>query len=48
MVMARLLAYSVEALASARRWFTSFGSCSVLEPLEDLLDRALARPPESA
>jgi len=23
-------------LVSARRWFTSFGSCSVLEPLEDL------------
>ena len=27
-----------EGLASARRWFTSFGSCSVLEPLEDLID----------
>jgi len=25
-----------ETLASARRWFTSFGSCSVVEPLEDL------------
>jgi hypothetical protein len=25
-------------LESARRWFTSFGSCSVLEPLEDLVD----------
>ena len=25
-----------DALASARRWFTSFGSCSVDEPLEDL------------
>jgi hypothetical protein len=24
-------------LAGARRWFTSFGSCSVAEPLEDLL-----------
>jgi hypothetical protein len=24
------------ALASARRWFTSFGSCSVADPLEDL------------
>lgn len=24
-------------LAGARRWFTSFGSCSVSEPLEDLL-----------
>jgi hypothetical protein len=34
-----------EGLASARRWFTSFGSCSVEEPLDDLtalglLDRA--------
>lgn len=27
-----------DGLASARRWFTSFGSCSVLEPLEDLID----------
>ena len=25
-----------DALRSARRWFTSFGSCSVVEPLEDL------------
>jgi hypothetical protein len=25
-------------LAGARRWFTSFGSCSVLQPLEDLRD----------
>lgn len=25
-----------DALDSARRWFTSFGSCSVREPLEDL------------
>jgi hypothetical protein len=23
-------------LVGARRWFTSFGSCSVTEPLEDL------------
>jgi hypothetical protein len=27
-----------EQLTSARRWFTSFGSCSVREPLEDLVD----------
>lgn len=26
---------------STRRWFTSFGSCSVLEPLEDLVDLGL-------
>lgn len=25
-----------DTVASARRWFTSFGSCSVVEPLEDL------------
>jgi hypothetical protein len=37
-------------LTSARRWFTSFGSCSVLEPLEDLidLDRLPDLPLESA
>jgi hypothetical protein len=28
-------------LAGARRWFTSFGSCSVTEPLEDLLQLGL-------
>ena len=27
-----------DGLTSARRWFISFGSCSVLEPLEDLID----------
>ena len=27
-----------EACASARRWFTSFGSCSVLDVHEDLVD----------
>jgi hypothetical protein len=30
-----------DGLASARRWFTSFGSCSVLEPLQDLVDLEL-------
>lgn len=30
-----------DALARTRRWFTSFGSCSVLEPLEDLIDLGL-------
>ena len=35
---ARLAADAREAdLAGARRWFTSFGSCSVSEPLEDLI-----------
>lgn len=34
------------ALASARRWFTSFGCCAVAEPLEDLI--ALGLVPRSA
>ncbi|MCP3421672.1 hypothetical protein [Nocardioides pinisoli] len=29
-------------VASARRWFTSFGSCSVTEPLDDLITLGLA------
>ncbi len=29
-----------------RRWFRSFGSCSVDEPLRDLVQHGLARPPE--
>jgi hypothetical protein len=28
-------------LVSARRWFTSFGSCSVTEPLDDLITLGL-------
>jgi hypothetical protein len=32
-------------LAGARRWFTSFGSCSVTEPLDDLLALGLLEPP---
>lgn len=32
-----------EELARARRWFTSFGSCSVDEPLADLRDLGLVR-----
>ena len=28
-------------LAGTRRWFTSFGSCSVQEPLEDLVGLGL-------
>lgn len=34
-----------EDLAGARRWFTSFGSCSVDEPLEDLIDLGLLEVP---
>jgi hypothetical protein len=31
-------------LSSARRWFTSFGSCSVTEPLDDLITLGLLSP----
>ncbi len=37
-VTGRLHEVGEPGLESARRWFTSFGSCSVLEPLEDLVD----------
>ena len=32
-------------LPSARRWFTSFGSCSVIEPLDDLIALGLLTHP---
>jgi hypothetical protein len=32
-------------LAGARRWFTSYGSCSVGEPLEELMGLGLLEPP---
>ena len=32
-------------LAGARRWFTSFGSCSVTDPLDDLLSLGLLEGP---
>lgn len=34
-------------LAGARRWFTSFGSCSVTEPLDDLLALGLLEAPHA-
>ena len=34
-----------QAMARARRWFTSFGSCSVTEPLEDLITLRLVEDP---
>ncbi len=40
-VAARVRAVGPGALASARRWFTGFGSCSVREPLADLVDLEL-------
>ena len=35
-------------LEGARRWFTSYGSCSVIEPLDDLVGLGLLEPPVSA
>jgi hypothetical protein len=34
-------------ISSARRWFTSFGSCSVTEPLDDLVALGLVVPGEA-
>ena len=34
-----------QAMARARRWFTSFGSCSVTEPLDDLVSLGLVEDP---
>ncbi len=34
-----------DGLAGARRWFTSFGSCSVTEPLDDLIALGLISTP---
>jgi hypothetical protein len=40
-VRARVDEVGADGLASARRWFTSFGSCSILEPVEDLVGLGL-------
>ena len=32
-------------VAAARRWFTSFGSCSITEPLDDLIALGLVEDP---
>jgi hypothetical protein len=39
--VAGLQDFSPEELGSTRRWFTSFGSCSVLEPHDDLVELGL-------
>ena len=36
-----------DTLARTRSWFTAFGSCSVLEPHDDLVDLGLITPPET-
>jgi hypothetical protein len=34
-------------LAGARRWFTSYGSCSVSDPLEELIGLGLLEAPHA-
>ena len=34
-----------QAMARTRRWFTSFGSCSVAEPRDDLISLGLVEAP---
>jgi hypothetical protein len=33
-----------DALQRTRRWFTGFGSCSILEPHDDLVELGLITP----
>ncbi len=44
-VVSRLRDHGDVVLTRTRNWFTSFGSCSVIEPLEDLIDLGLLEPP---
>lgn len=46
-VRTAVAAHGDDALARTRRWFTSFGSCSVLEPLQDLIALQLVQPEET-
>jgi hypothetical protein len=39
--VARVKEVGEETLARTRRWFTSFGSCSILEPHHDLVELGL-------
>jgi hypothetical protein len=43
-VVSALREHGDDALARTRRWFTSFGSCSVREPLDDLVELGLVEP----
>jgi len=40
-VARRVAGLGPTALASTRRWFTSFGSCSIIEPVDDLVHLGL-------
>ena len=44
-LLADLRGLGDDALVSARRWFASYGSCSVHEPLDDLIDLDLMEGP---
>ncbi len=46
-VVGALREHGDDALARTRRWFTSFGSCSVREPLDDLVALRLVELPAS-
>jgi len=43
-VAARLGELGSELLVRTRRWFTSFGCCNVLDPLEELVELGLVEP----
>jgi hypothetical protein len=45
LIRERLDELGPDRLVATRRWFTSFGSCSVLEPLQDLIDLHLIPDP---
>jgi hypothetical protein len=43
-VAERVRALGAAGVTSSRRWFTSFGSCSLLEPVDDLVALGLVTP----
>jgi hypothetical protein len=45
-VAAQVQGLGAEGMTSTRRWFTSFGSCSVTDPVRDLVDLGLLTRPE--
>lgn len=47
-VLAAVAEAGPDGLASARRWFRSLGSCSVTDPVDDLVALGLLTPPDSA
>lgn len=46
-LVAQAREHGPDTLARTRRWFASIGSCSVTEPLTDLVDLALVPAPEA-